>query len=213
MRKLKAENESLRAQLLEAERLEIENRQLPELRKAAPAAASDAATGPSIELLRLRGEVSRLRAQPLDTAKLRAENEQLAAEIKSGKFAPKRLADMDGFVPREQWASAGLATPEAAVQSYFAAMALGDVDLFLRCLITEVAEPMRREVERDPTGFRTAFQKSGRPFGAATGVRIAGRRHLSDDTVQLHVQFAAEGSSTPMILRRVGNEWKITKWE
>jgi hypothetical protein len=212
--KLRAENEALRVERLEADQLANENRELPGLRAAAGAIVAGENASSSTELLRLRGEVNRLRAQTQDPAKLRAENERIAAEIASGKFAPKRLADMEGFVPREQWTSAGLATPEAAVQSYFGAIVAADVDLMLRCLTLENAEPMRRQFEQDPVRFRNEFQKEvAQLFGKATGMRIAGKRQLSEDSVSLHVQFAAEGTAMPMTLRRVANEWKVDKLE
>jgi hypothetical protein len=211
---LSAENESLRAAKLEVDRLVNENRELPELRTAVGATVTAENASPSTELLRLRGEVSRLRAQARDPARLRAENERIAAEIASGAFTPKRLANMEGFVPREQWTNVGLATPEAAVQSYFAAMVSADFDLLFRGLTTENAEPMRQQLERDPGRFRQEFQKdAARLFGQATGFRIADRRQNSDDSVTLHIQFAADGVVTPMTVRRVANEWKISKLE
>ena len=214
MGKLRAENEALRAERIEADQLANANRELPGLHAAAGATIAEATAGSSTELLRLRGEVSRLRVQTQDPAKLRAENERLAAEIASGKFATKRLADMEGFVPREQWAGAGLATPEATLQSYLGAIVTSDVELMFRCLTPENSQPMRREFERDPVRFRNEFQKDvAQIFGRVAGMRIAGRRQLSEDSVNLQVQFAADGATMPMTLRRVANEWKLDKWE
>jgi len=211
--KLRAENEALRAERLEADQLANENRELPELRTAAGATVAEENAGPSTELLRLRGEVSRLRAQTQDSSKLRGENERIAAEIASGKFAPRRLANMEGFLPREQWESAGLATPEAAVQSYFAAMVSANVDLLLRCLTPENAEPMRRLFQEDPVRFRTDQKQTAQVFGKAAGLRVTGQQQISEDSISLQVQFAADGTTMPMTLRRVGNEWKFDKWE
>src|SRR5215475_3269632 len=96
--RLRVANESLRAEKLEADRLANENQELSRLRSTVAAATTNESGRPSAELLRLRAEVSRLRAQAQEAATLRAENERIAAEIKSGKFAPKRLADMEGFI-------------------------------------------------------------------------------------------------------------------
>ena len=212
--KLMAENEALRAERLEADQLENENRELPGLRAATVATLPEENASSSGELLRLRGEIDRLRAQSQVLVSLRAENQRIAAEIASGKFAPKRLADMEGYLPRERWASAGLATPEAAVQSYFAAIVAADIDFLFRCLTPENAEPIRQQLERDPERFRNEFQKDmAQLFDKATGFRIAERRQISDESVTLSVQFAADGVAMPMTLRRIGGEWKIAKWE
>src|SRR3954471_7474076 len=106
------ENSALRAEQLEAEQLADENRALP--RPGSTQAAGLDASARS-ELLSLRNEVGRLRAQRAELEKLRAANQQLAEELKSGHFTPRRLADMDGSVPREKWTFAGFATPEAAI--------------------------------------------------------------------------------------------------
>ena len=211
--KLRAENEALRAESLEADQLANENQELPKLRESM-ATVPEANVSSSTELLRLRGEVNRLRAQSQILLKLRAENERIAAEIASGKFAPKRLADMEGFVPREQWATAGLATPEAAVQSYFAAIVAMDIDSLFRCLTPENAEPIRQQLERDPERFRNEFQKSmAQLFDKATGFRISERSQISNDSITLSIQFAADGVVIPMTLRRIASEWKIARWQ
>jgi hypothetical protein len=208
--RLRAANESLRAQKIEAERLEAENRDLPKFRGDAGTDPLAVEAGPVTELLRLRAEVSRLRGQPQEAARLRAENERIATEIKSGKFAPKRLADMEGFIRREKCTNAGFATPEAAAQSYFIALVSGDVEQFVRCLTPEDAEQMRRQIEENPERFGNEFQKGmAQIFGKAAGLRIAGRRDVSDETITLELQFAAEGGVMPVPLRRIGNEWKL----
>jgi len=212
--KLRAENEALRAERLEADQLSNENQELPGLRAAPVVTLPEESARSSTELLRLRGEVNRLCAQSQVLLGLRAENQRIAAEIASGKFVPKRLADMEGFVPREQWASAGLATPEGAVQSYLAAVVAADIDSLFRCLTPENAEPIRQQLERDPERFRNEFQKGmAQLFEKATGFRIAERSQISDDSVALSIQFAADGVALPMTLRRIASEWKIAKWE
>src|SRR5882672_5558170 len=89
--RLREENQSLGAQKIETARLAAENRDLPKLRAAAPAPAERGAGG---ELLRLRNEVRRLREQQPEVTRLRVDNERMATEINSGKFSPRRLADL-----------------------------------------------------------------------------------------------------------------------
>ena len=95
---LRAQNESLRAENAEAGQLAGENRELEGLRAAAGTTKRTDRT----ELLRLRNEVRRLRVQQQEVEKLREANQRVAEEIKAGKFTPRRLADMEGAVPREE---------------------------------------------------------------------------------------------------------------
>ena len=202
---LRAQHESLRAEKLEAVQLADENRDLPGLRAAAdPAGRSD-----HTELLRLRNEVRRLRAQQQEAEKLRAANQRVAEEIKSGKFTPRRLADMEGAVPREKWTFAGFATPEATVQSFLAAFASGDPEQFIRCLPPRDAELMRQKMAQDPESFRKDFLGEFDKLGKVSAFRITGTRSIDDERMEVRVQVVADGESMPLPLRRVGNEWKL----
>ncbi len=204
--RLRIENESLRAEKLEADQLAAENRDLPELRAAAGATKrSDDRT----ELLRLRNEVRRLRAQQQEAEKLRAANQRVAEEITSGKFTPRRLADLEGAVPREKWTFAGFATPEATAQSFFAGLASGEPEQFLNCLTPNLAAKMRAEMVKDPERKQEEFKKGIAQMANLSAFRIAQQRLRSPDTVVLDIQMTVDGERMPMPLRRVGNEWKI----
>ena len=207
--RLRVENESLRVEKLEADHLAEENRDLPKLRAAVAGASAE--RGPSTELLRLRNEVRRLRGQQPEIARLRAENERIRSELNSGKFNPRRLADLEGFIPRENWASAGFATPEAAAQSFFAAIASGDLEQLLRCASPEAAKDLRQQIQEDPEQFQREQREELGRFAKVSGFRVAERRQLADDRIVLSLQFSAEGEAMPLPLRRVGSEWKIDK--
>src|SRR6266516_557203 len=153
---LHRQNESMRADELEAERLVEENRDLPNFRAGQPATLE---RGGNAELLRLRNEVRQLRAQQPEIEKLRAANQRAAEELKSGKFTPRRLADMDGAVPREKWSFAGFATPEATVQNFFAAIATADPEQIMRCMTQEEAEGLRKQMAKDQEGMRQEFEQ------------------------------------------------------
>src|SRR6266516_80102 len=203
---LRAQNESMRADKLEAERLANENRDLPNLRAGQPATVE---RGGNAELLRLRNEVGPLRAQQPEIEKLRAANQRAAEEIKSGKFTPRRLADMEGAVPREKWSFAGFATPEATVQSFFVGIATGDPEQIMRCMTLEDAEGLRKQMAKDPEGMRKEFEEQFGKLGKVSGFRITGTRRKGDDKVEVLVQVVADGQSMPLRLRRVDSEWKF----
>ena len=206
METLRAQNEPLRADKLETERLVDENRELPTLRAAAvpPAGQTD-----HTELLRLRNEVRQLRGQQQEAGKLRAANQRAAEELKAGKFTPRRLADMEGFIPREHWADAGFATPEAAVQSFFAAMISTDPEQVIRCAAPEVAEEMRKDVARDLENFWRNLQDELGKVSKVAGLRITGRSKTDENRIVISVQLSADGESHGFPVRRYGNEWKL----
>lgn len=204
--RLRAGNEALRAEQREADQLAAENRELPKLRPEGEAPKFD-----RTELLRLRNQVGKLRAQQLEVNKLRAANERLGEEIKVGKFAPRRLADMEGAVPREKWVYAGFATPEATVQSFLSAVLSGDPEQFLNCASPEDAEQIRKELAKDPDGFRKSLEKEFGKMSTISAFRITGVVPKGDDggRVEVRVQMVVDGESMPLPLKRVGNEWKL----
>lgn len=204
---LRAENEALRAATQEAEQLAAENRELPGLRAAAAAVERSDHT----ELLKLRNQIRQLRDRKQEADKLRAANQLLAAEIQSGKFAPRRLADMEGAVPREKWAFSGFATPEAAVQSFLAAVVSGDPEQLVRCMTPEGADGYRKEMAKDPVAFRKQFEGEFGKFAKLSAFRITGTRPKGGDgdRVEVLVQVVANGEPMPLSLHRVGTEWKL----
>jgi hypothetical protein len=205
---LSLQNEALGTEKLEAERLAIENRNLPKVQAASAEAIEP---GTATELLRLRNEVGLLRRQQPEITRLRAENQRIATELASGKFTPRRLADMDGFMPRADWASVGFATPEAAAQSVFAGITSGDVEQFIRCFDPQTGHALRQRRGDEPEGMQRELAETATQFSKVTGLRIVERRQEADDQVTLKVQFSAEGQAITLRLRRAGNEWKASK--
>ena len=202
---LREQNESLRAGNLEGEQLAEANRELPALR----AAAGTAKRTDRNELLRLRNEIRKLRAQQQEVDKLRTANQLVADEIKSGKFTPRRLADLPGAVPREKWAFAGFATPEAAVQSFVVAIASGDPEQVMRCIPARDAELMKQQMAQNPEAFRKNFMGELDKIGKVSAFRITGTRNVDNDRTEVLVQVVADGESMPFPLKREGNEWKL----
>ena len=206
--RLGSENEALRAVKAEAEQLATENRGRAKLEANAvdPGMRVD-----KTELLRLRNEMRQLRAQLDETDKLRAANARLSAEIKAGPVAPRRITDLEGTVPREQWKHAGMATPEATVQSFFAAVASGNPEELIRYATPQGQEQFRKQMERDPDRFRQEFMQEFGKIAQVAGYRIQRIRPRggSEDQVEVLIQVAAEGATMPLPLRRIGQEWRL----
>jgi len=203
--RLGRQNESLRAEKKEADRLAAENRELPKFRAATttPGSRDDIA-----ELLRLRNEVHQVRAQKQDVDRLRAENQRLADDLQSGKITPRKLSDLDGYVGRESWANAGLATPEASVQTFVWSLSTSNIEQFLHCVTPEVARQFERERREEPGRFYENFSGLNL-FRNVTGFRVAERKTLAEDKVQIGIQVVANGHVLPLPVRRVGDEWKL----
>jgi len=116
--RLDAELAALRAQAAEAETLRAENTRLSQI--AVDAGELDNLRRDKAELLRLRGEVTRLREQAATVARPPATATQRVRRERTAPPSP--LAGQPGYVPAEQFANAGLATPEAALQTFFWAL-------------------------------------------------------------------------------------------
>src|SRR5262245_54711836 len=120
---LRQTNAAQRQQAVEAQERASANRRAPQQGDDQEIQSLTEATR---ELPKLRNEVRQLREQKPEIDRLRSENGRLAAQISSGANRPK-LAQMEGYVAKEQWVQAGFATPEATVQSYFWSIANQDI--------------------------------------------------------------------------------------
>ncbi len=203
--KLRTQNEQLRASKEEADRLRLENR---ELQNEEFAPASRMSSEERLELLRLRNEVRQLRAESPQLEKLGEENQRLADELTSGKITPRRLVNLEGTVAREDWRHAGFATPEAAIQTFFWAMASRNIEAVFQSVGPDTSAGFRSAMLEDPDEFRESFLKDN-PFARASGFRIVTRTNVNDDKLRLEVQLAADGMTVLFPLRRVGNEWRV----
>ena len=163
------------------------------------------------ELPKLRNEVRQLRQQKPEIDRLRSENGQLAAQIASGANRPK-LAQIEGYVPKEKWAQAGFATPEATIQSFFWAIANQDTAYVVQCM----APKMQREYERQFAGKsleeqKAVFAQGMESLGRMGGYRIAETQQVSENKVIIGIEAAAGGHVMKMPLERIGNEWKLNE--
>lgn len=199
---LHAQNQALSSQLREAAASAGET--------PGPESNADSAARRSghAELLRLRNEVRQLRAAQAEADKLRAANRQLADELRSGRFRPRRLTDVEGAIPREKWAFAGFATPEAAVQSLLVGLSSGDPEQVLHCLPPHEQTQLRQRMTREPDLFRREFMGGLEAFARLSAFRITEVR-IKEEQAMVEVQLTAEGKPVPFRLFREDNqEWK-----
>lgn len=162
-------------------------------------------TNQMAELGRLRTEVD---AQKSEIEKLRNE---LASELAMPAF--QNLPGSNRFVnlPKESWAFAGKATPEAAFQSLLWATLQGDVNS-IRESITPAEQERRLQGEwKDKTDSEIA-DAGVQGLSKATGIQILNMQMFSQDEAHFTVYINGfEQSDQPlwMDVKRIGSEWKV----
>jgi len=209
---LERENQSLRQQIEGMPQLAAENERLSDL-------VAEATSQPSLpsgqfrELLRLRGEVGLLRQEIQEADKLRKENARLRAEAASPKAAPGAAyagAAPEREVPKESWAFAGYATPEAASQSAIWACSRGDLKTFLASLTEEGRDQFVREKEGQS---ESACAVEGiRIMGKFKAFRVDGREDRTNGTLVLTasmIRHDGTAETERLTVKRVGTEWKL----
>jgi hypothetical protein len=136
--RLRAEIQTLRAQLVGVEQLETSNRSLSN-RLAEVQLSQQAGHMEKSELMRLRGEVGVLRQQQ-QAAQVQQTNPAAKPEVRSGEPWVG-----SGRIPRDQWVYAGSATAEAALQSAVWAMSQGDWQTLLALSTPETQGMLAKE--------------------------------------------------------------------
>jgi hypothetical protein len=205
---LRTENAALSEHQSTAQALADDNAALAKRLGEASAPAPDVKKS---ELLRLRNDVRRLRSSQTDPTRLRAENEKIAADLKSGKIRPQRLADQPGFVGRESWANLGAGTPEDALQTFFSAMRDANIELLVGIVGVREGSAMRQAYQKDPTKMQEEFKREAQKNFPATGYVIAGREDLGGDKIRLKVRFAAQSDPLDFEFQRDGSGWRMSK--
>jgi hypothetical protein len=163
----------------------------------------------SRDLLKLRNQVRQLRSQSAALAQARAENTRLHELSRStGEVAVANSAAPAGFTGREALAEAGLATPEATIQTFFRSMRDGDLRRFTECFSPRSRQPKNIdqlsnvEMERRTLELTEMMQ-------SFTNFRIVERKEISPDEVVLSLQSSTASKPMPLTLRRFGSEWLI----
>ncbi|HTH48896.1 MAG TPA: sigma-70 family RNA polymerase sigma factor [Candidatus Limnocylindria bacterium] len=194
------------------------------LRSARPL-AEPARADNQAELMRLRGEVARLRAQAASVPPPRPPGRSRA------HFRPETpLSAQAGYVPATQMQFSGLATPEAALQSYLWAAEHPDSGKLLGTLA--LPDEFRAKLPEDSRNVAVGIGMplateygapatvadvlnpagTGQGQGQTQGYRIVGETDLAADLKQVEVQREQpDGSvvSETHTLKKVGDEWKV----
>lgn len=159
------------------------------------------------ELLRLRNEVGQLRRER-DAAQQRA-NQAAAPPVGSGQSP----ANPGRYISKDQLAFAGYATPEAALESQFWALATGNYEQAVASYSPEL-----HEHELNDPRSRERFEHDQSEKGTLLkGMQVVARKTLAEDRVELRVKIdidpALAGGRGPVFIIqpavRVGNDWKL----
>jgi hypothetical protein len=196
---LRAENQTLLAKSQEAQKLAEENQQLPELRVESEEVKK--LRQENEDLPRLRNEARQLRRAAQELDGLRAENQRLLAQNQNAANNAGSSALPPNFIPRTALYDAGLATPEATVQTYFWAMSQGNFERLIQCYANGaiVLGQDRAWQARQLTDQMSHF----------TGFAIVEKNQIMQDVMEVGLQSSANGPVMKMNVRQVGNEWKL----
>jgi hypothetical protein len=152
-----------------------------------------------MELMRLRGEITRLHQRQRELAPLQAANKALLARVAAAQAneQPGAIALPPGYVRRKDARFAGYGTPEAALESWFWAIANRDTNTLLRIMPHFTNQIYGAEAER--------FWKEA---GMCPGFRILKNEIRSDSGVSLTIEMLP-GEEVKIEARKNGEEWQL----
>jgi hypothetical protein len=199
--RLRTERDSLLAEKQDVERLATENKTIAQLR--AQAAELEKIRAENKDLVGLRNEITQMRRQVGDLENLRSENKRLL-EAKNAAAQSASRAPLAGFIARDSLRDVGLATPEATMQTFFAAIGRGDMRRAYQCNAVAPQE----EVPQGAAAEAAARQMRD-TFARFPGFAIVERTVISPVEIVIGIKSSASGSVIKTKLKLVGNEWKI----
>jgi hypothetical protein len=162
------------------------------------------------DLPKLRNEVRKLRDDKRELEKLQAENERLAAVLNAApKASAQPLSEAEGFVLKQTWSKAGFATPEATVQTFFWAIANKDIAAMAECVTGKARKSMEQGIQQSMADGGKSFEEEFAPLAKIQGFRVAEKKQVAEDKIELGIQAAAGGRVMPMRLQLENGEWKL----
>ena len=183
--RLREDNQAFRQQV---DQLAAENERLANLVARANSSQALAIDQPS-EILRLRGEVGVLRQQKSEAERVQEENRRLRAGLTNAQdaHATKPVTPFSTPVPKESWAFAGYATPEAAMQTMVWAWSNRDGETVLASSTPEG----RKKFEKDFEGKPASEALAAFPIDVSKAFfyQLYNKKEVSDDEVTFEVGF------------------------
>ena len=201
--RLLQKNEGLRQQADQLALLDAENERLSNSLAGAKSPASLSAAE-FRELLRLRSQVGQLDRTRREADELRAMNQQLVVGLANS-------GTNQGYWTGEQLVFAGFADPESAMKSTLAAWISGDPVAFLAsCVPAARAELEKMREATSEAEFAARSKVLAVLYSPASeGVRVLGKRTISQDEAVLDLYFEGDGKSREFLLKRFEDEWKV----
>ena len=204
------ENQSLRQQVAQLSPMAAENErlsnQVAEVQSSRVLAQQQAG-----ELLRLRGELGALRRQQKEWEAMKAA--QAAANSHSPDNAG--LSAKADRIPRDSWAFAGYASPEAALESVVWAMSKGDLKAFLASATPETQKLLAQQYAGKPDS--EVGSSLVHEIGGLTELPVSDKVIAADGSVTFRVAVEETDNGTTktrdeavMSFQNVGGEWKYS---
>ena len=205
LRRVRSENETLLSQRQEIQQLGNQNASLDLLRTENQ--EREALRRQVAELHKLRNQVRQLREQTKGLPKEQLENQRLRAAAVSQKNAHAAASEAPRPMTLDQVSYFGRDTPEAALQSFLWAVRQGNVEVLRKCLTPEKQHELETQsVEQ----IRAKMKEMTNRFAQ---FRIAAKKQVSGDEVQLGLEFYIEGKKQPdegaIPFKRSAYEWKL----
>ena len=168
--------------------------------RASPASAplSDAE---KLELLALRAEVTRLHERQRELGGVRATHAQLSAQPQSDGAASGSAAGTTpvppGYKRKNQLRAAGFATPEAALESLFWAMAHRETDV--------LAQAVSPQAYRDLLQRHQDFEEASR----VPGFLIRAQTPQPDGSIDVKLEILPGEEGPSFRVERVDGQWRV----
>jgi hypothetical protein len=96
------------------------------------------------------------------------------------------------------------------VQTFFWAIANKDIAALTECVTGEARKSMEQGIQRSIAEGGKSFEEQFEPLAKLQGFRIAEKKQVSDDKVELSIQASAGGRAMPMRLQLENGEWKLS---
>jgi len=131
----------------------------------------------------------------------------LLTTIMSFGLASASFSGTTNDYPKESWAFAGYANPDAALKTWTWAMSKGDKAAMLRTLAPEAQKQWEKQLARRTESQLKAEAAKAMAKMPAEGYTIR-RREVSGGIAILHYSIT-NSEVTKMELRKIGNDWKV----